>query len=147
MGEDIKNTRCTVKIKRLTRAAIPIIDGLCDEFEKTAFRPKFFELKIEGGKDSPDPIELKTEDGKTVSIYGIIDRVDTCEHNGNIFVRVIDYKTGAKDFDPDDMEKGRNLQMFLYLKAIIESDKKKFREKLGATEDMKIIPSGVIYPR
>ena len=147
MGEDIKNTRCTVKIKRLTRAAIPIIDGLCDEFEKTAFRPKFFELKIEGGKDSPDPIELKTEDGKTVSIYGIIDRVDTCEHNGNIFVRVIDYKTGAKDFSPEDMEKGRNLQMFLYLKAIIKSDKKKFREKLGATEDMKIIPSGVIYAK
>lgn len=145
MGEDVKNTRCKVKINRLTRAAIPIIDGLCDEFSKTAFRPKFFELKIEGGDSSPDPIELKTSDGNSVYVYGIIDRVDTYEENGNVYVRVIDYKTGSKDFSPEDMEKGRNLQMFLYLKAIMESDKKKFNKELGLGDGGKIIPSGVVY--
>ncbi len=145
MGEDVKNTRCRIKINRLTRAAIPIIDGLCDEFSKSAFRPKFFELKIEGGDSTPDPIELKGEDGSSVYVYGIIDRVDTFEDEGNVFVRVIDYKTGSKDFNPDDMEKGRNLQMFLYLKAIMESDKKKFRQSLGVSENGKIIPAGVIY--
>ena len=145
MGEDIKNTRCAVKIKRLTRAAIPIIDGLCDEFSKTAFRPKFFELKIEGGDYSPDPIKLESSSGDPIYVYGIIDRVDTCEKDGNVFVRVVDYKTGSKDFSPEDMKNGRNLQMFLYLKAIIESDKKKFREKLGVNDEGKIIPSSVIY--
>ncbi len=146
MGEDVKATRTAVKIKRLTRAAVPIIDGLCDEFEKTKFRPRFFELKIEGADESaPDPIKFTDDDGKSVYVYGIIDRVDTYKEGGNVFVRVIDYKTGSKDFSPDDMENGRNLQMFLYLKAIIESDKKKFREKLGVSDEGKIIPSGVIY--
>ena len=146
MGEDVKATQTAVKIKRLTRAAIPIIDSLCDEFEKTKFRPRFFELKIDGGDAaSPDPIKFTSEDGSSVYVYGIIDRVDTCESEGNLFVRVMDYKTGNKEFTPDDMENGRNLQMFLYLKAIIESDKKKFRERLGVSDDGKIIPAGVIY--
>ena len=146
MGEDISATRTAVKIKRLTRAAVPIIDGLCDEFEKTKFKPRFFELKIEGNNElTPDPIKLRGKDGKAVYIYGIIDRVDTYEENGDVYVRVIDYKTGAKDFSPEDIEKGRNLQMFLYLKAIMESDKAKFRESLGLGENGKIIPAGVIY--
>ena len=145
MGEDVKATRTAVKIKRLTRAAIPIIDGLCDEFEKTKYRPKFFELQIEGGADSPDPIRLTTNDGKAVYIYGIIDRVDTYEEGDDVFVRVIDYKTGTKDFSPDDMKKGRNLQMFLYLKAIMESNKKKFKDRLGVKNDGRVIPGGVIY--
>ena len=145
MGEDVKATRTAVKIKRLTRAAIPIIDGLCDEFDKTKYRPRFFELKIEGGADSPDPIRFTTDDGKTVYIYGIIDRVDTYEDGDDVFVRVIDYKTGSKDFSPEDMEKGRNLQMFLYLKAIMESDKKKFKDRLGVKNDGRVIPGGVIY--
>ena len=146
MGEDIKATRTAVKIKRLTRAAVPIIDGLCDEFEKTKFRPRFFELEINGKDDEhPSPIHLKDESGRSVYVYGIIDRVDTYEGGDDVYVRVMDYKTGSKDFSPDDMEKGRNLQMFLYLKAIMESDKKKFRESLGVKEDGKIIPAGVIY--
>ena len=146
MGEDVKSTKTAVKIKRLTRAAIPIIDSLCDEFEKTKFRPRFFELKIDGADAaSPDPIKFTSESGESVYIYGIIDRVDTYENEGNTFVRVIDYKTGVKDFKPTDMENGRNLQMFLYLKAIIDSDKKKFKERLGASNDGKIIPAGVIY--
>ena len=145
MGEDVKATRTAVKIKRLTRAAIPSIAGLCDEFKETKYRPKFFELEIKGGANSPDPIRLTTEDGKTVYIYGIIDRVDTYEDGDDVFVRVIDYKTGSKDFNPDDMEKGRNLQMFLYLKAIMESDKKKFKENLGVKNDGRVIPGGVIY--
>ena len=146
IGEDIKATRTAVKIKRLTRAAIPIIDSLCDEFEKTKFRPRFFELEIDGKDDEhPSPIHLKGKDGKSVYVYGIIDRVDTYDDGDDLYVRVIDYKTGSKDFSPDDMANGRNLQMFLYLKAIMDSDKKKFREKLGAKDDSKIIPAGVIY--
>ena len=146
MGEDIKATRTAIKIKRLTRAAVPIIDGLCDELTKSKFYPKFFELKISASDDSlPDPVRIKTEGGQLVSIYGTIDRVDTCEQDGNLYVRVIDYKTGNKEFSPYDLEKGRNLQMFLYLKSILESDKKKFKERLGAENGKKIIPAGVIY--
>jgi ATP-dependent helicase/DNAse subunit B len=35
--------------------------------------------------------------------------------------------------------------MFLYLKAIMESDKKKFKDRLGVKNDGRVIPGGVIY--
>ena len=146
MGEDITNKRTEIKIKRLTRSAIPIIDGLTKELAQSKFQPRFFELKIASGQDdSPAPLKFKTEDQRDVYLYGIIDRVDTFEENGDVYVRVIDYKTGAKEFSPDDMEKGRNLQMFLYLKAIIDTKNEEFRKKLGISENGRIIPAGVIY--
>ena len=35
--------------------------------------------------------------------------------------------------------------MFLYLRALVESDKKKFRERVGVGEGGSLVPAGVIY--
>ena len=43
------------------------------------------------------------------------------------------------------MAEGSNLQMFLYLKSLVESDKKQFREICGALDGGKLLPGGVIY--
>jgi hypothetical protein len=43
------------------------------------------------------------------------------------------------------MSEGSNLQMFLYLKALVETDNPKFRESLGVGEGGRLIPAGVIY--
>ena len=134
-----------IKLKRLCRAAYPVVDGLCDEFAAGSFKPKLFELKISDSlKDSPGRVNVTTEEGRQVSIGGIIDRVDTYEKDGTLYVRVIDYKTGAKSFDVTDMAEGKNLQMFLYLDSIISSDKPAFLRRLGA-EGLKVEPAGVLY--
>ena len=62
-----------------------------------------------------------------------------------MYVRVVDYKTGSKVFSPKDLAEGRNLQMFLYLRSIIDTENEAFRARLGATESSRIIPGGVIY--
>jgi ATP-dependent helicase/nuclease subunit B len=145
-GEAMNQKRTEVAISRLTRAALPVVEGLCDEFSDCEFKPVFFELKTDGGAvDLPDPVVFDTEDGYRTIINGTVDRVDAFIKDNNAYVRVIDYKTGAKDFKPDDMKEGKNLQMFLYLKAITETEKPAFLEKLGINEDGKIIPAGVIY--
>ena len=43
------------------------------------------------------------------------------------------------------MAEGANLQMFLYLKALVESENEKFRASLGVGEGGRLIPAGVIY--
>ena len=148
LGEDITGSSPITKIKlnRLCRAATPVIDELCKEFGVSKFEPTFFELNISRDSDlAPDPISLKTESGKRVSVYGIIDRVDTYKKDDKVFVRVVDYKTGKKEFSPEDMKEGENLQMFLYLKAILDSEKEKFREACGAAKGDYIVPAGVLY--
>lgn len=140
----INSARTKIKIDRLTRAALPVVDGLCEEFSLSAYEPRFFELSLSGGEDAPAPVTLDSEGGG-VKIYGIIDRVDAYKKGEDVYLRVIDYKTGQKKFSPEDMANGQNLQMFLYLKALVESENEKFRQSVGVGEGGKILPGGVIY--
>lgn len=145
-----KNTvnakRTDILLDRLCRSAMPIVDGLCNELSDCKYVPRFFELKIEkGNAELPEPATFKSADRKNVYVYGSIDRVDTFELENDVYVRVIDYKTGSKSFSPRDLDEGKNLQMFLYLKAIAESENESFKKRLGVKEGGKIIPAGVIY--
>ena len=138
--------RTNLLIDRLCRSAMPVVNGLCDELSGCKFVPKFFELKIDGKDERlPRPATFEDSDGRKVYIYGSIDRVDTYKSGESVFVRVIDYKTGAKEFSPEDIEDGKNLQMFLYLKAITDTDNEAFRKELGVGDGGEIIPAGVIY--
>ena len=62
-------------------------------------------------------------------------------------MRVVDYKTGKKDFSPKDLSNGENLQMFLYLKAICDTASPEFKREVGISEDTPLIPAGVIYAK
>ena len=138
--------RESIMLDRLCRASMPLVDTLCDELSGSKFLPRFFELKIdEQAPDLPRPATFIGEDGAAVKVYGTIDRVDTYKSENGVYVKVIDYKTGAKTFSPSDIDEGRNLQMFLYLKAIVEAENEGFRKELGADSGEKIIPAGVIY--
>ncbi len=135
-----------ILLERLCRTAMPVINGLCDEFRGSKFVPRFFELKIKRGSEaSPEPIEFKSSDGESIFIGGSIDRVDTFTDGEDVYVRVVDYKTGKKEFSPSDIDKGQNLQMFLYLKAIVDTKNKKFLDELGVKYGHSPIPAGVIY--
>jgi ATP-dependent helicase/nuclease subunit B len=146
LGEDSvgASVRTKIKIDRLCRAALPVVDGLCDEFRQSAFEPRFFELRLSYDEASPNPVNIHTDKGD-INIFGIIDRVDAYKNGEDVYLRVVDYKTGQKAFSPEDLSEGSNLQMFLYLRALVESDKKKFRERVGVGEGGSLVPAGVIY--
>ena len=145
LGNDGSSVLTDIKLKRLCRAASPVVDGLCEEFAEGSFKPKLFELRIsDKSEDTPNTVKIVTDEGRKVSIGGIIDRVDTYEKDGKLYVRVIDYKTGSKSFDPEELGEGKNIQMFLYLDSIISSEKEDFKKRLGA-EGLEITPAGAIY--
>ncbi len=160
LGEDsvVRSARTRIKIDRICRAAHPVVETLCDEFSVSKFTPKYFELPIkkkrstDGGDLSPEPVSIgfcgyeKDENEKrSITVGGTIDRVDTYSEDGNVYVRVVDYKTGRKDFSVEDLEHGKNLQMFLYLRAIIDSKNEEFKKDIGLCDGGRIIPAGVVY--
>ena len=143
---DTERTR--VAISRLQRAAMPVIDGMCDELSACKFTPVRFELSTAGRAiDDAKPIIYEDEQKNKVIIRGKVDRVDTYKDGNNVYVRVIDYKTGAKEFSPDDMASGINMQMFLYLESIIKTQSAAFKQTIGANEDDELLPAGVIYAK
>ncbi len=138
--------KMNIRISRLVRAARPIVEKLCDEVKNSRYLPTFFELRLSDKSPSlPDVPSFRCDADKTIKVAGVVDRVDTMRAGEDVYVRVIDYKTGSKLFSPEDIKKGRNLQMFIYLKAIYDTKSDEFKEKLGVQSGGKILPAGVMY--
>lgn len=64
------------------------------------------------GKGDLAPIALELRDGTVIYLQGRIDRIDVMDGNR---IRVIDYKSGAKKFDPTMAYWGLQLQLMIYL--------------------------------
>ena len=131
------------RVKRLT---VIIAVDLYAEICKSDFIPSFFEMGI-GEKNNPvlPPYEIKLNDGSSVSFSGVVDRVDLFKKDDKVYVRVIDYKTGTKKFNIDDIKQGLNLQMLIYLFAICNSNSEKLRKKINAESAVEFKPAGITY--
>lgn len=113
---DLETERLKFLVSRISRALKAVVIQLSREFAQSGFEPVACELKIGNGGDIP---ELKIPfDKGNINIIGSIDRVD--EYNG--YIRVIDYKTGTKSFKLPDIIFGLNLQMLIYLYALVRED-------------------------
>ena len=53
-----------------------------------------------------------------VVINGMIDRIDSYEDDSGYYIRIIDYKTGNKDFSIQEIKEGSSVQLSLYTKII-----------------------------
>ncbi|MBE6574065.1 MAG: hypothetical protein E7652_06705 [Ruminococcaceae bacterium] len=135
--------RMLAMFNKLRRNAHLFVKSLSQEFENSDFIPKFFEMTVNAkeGSDLP-PVRIELSDGSYVYINGQIDRVDAFERDGKVYFRVVDYKTGKKEFALKDLEDGINLQMFLYLFAIMEN-KERFLELLECSGEL--VPCATLY--
>ncbi len=106
-----------------------VVSELWQELQASGFKPVAFEHAFDA-----IPINGKS---MTAVLRGFVDRVDAWDQDGQIYYRVVDYKTGRKDFDYCDVFNGLGLQMLLYLFALEESD----CEFLGEHP----VPAGVQY--
>ena len=132
--------------KRLKRLSRLVIENILEEIEHSKFRPVFFELNTNGQGSNPFPMVLIPEDKSyKVTFTGIIDRVDILKQDGEIFIRVVDYKTGSKTFSLEDVQHGMNLQMLLYLCTLCRNKDNEFARSIGLESGKTATPAGIIY--
>ena len=112
-----------------------VVRELWEELQQSKFQPADFEVNF-GNAGGLPPIAIN---GKTMNaiLRGFVDRVDTWNQNGNDYYRVVDYKTGKKDFDYCDVFNGVGLQLLLYLFALQECG--------GDVVGDRPVPAGVQY--
>lgn len=93
-----------------------VVRELWQELKAAAFQPVDFETDF-GGESGLPAIDVS---GKTMEarLRGFVDRVDAWKELGRNYFRIVDYKTGKKDFDYCDVFNGIGLQMLLYLFAL-----------------------------
>lgn len=130
---------------RLRNLSLLLVRNTVKEFSQSDFRPAFFELRADGKNGNPHPLIFTLDDGSKVSFSGIIDRVDLYKKDGNVYVRVVDYKTGEKSFSLEDIDHGINLQMLIYLFTLCRNTSSEFKKAMGADTDGQTLPAGVVY--
>lgn len=131
--------------RRLRSLSILLVKNVIEEFSASEFRPAFFELRADGVESNPAPLFFGLEDGTAVSFSGMVDRVDIYSKEGEVYLRVVDYKTGTKQFSLSDVDRGVNLQMLLYLFTLCRNRSKEFKRSIGIEGDRDAIPAGVMY--
>ena len=130
---------------RLRSLSLLLVKNVIEEFSASDFRPAFFELHADGKGTNPAPLFFRLEDGATVSFSGMVDRVDVYSKDGEVYLRVVDYKTGTKQFSLSDVDRGVNLQMLLYLFTLCKNRSKEFKRSIGLEAEKEAIPAGVMY--
>lgn len=133
-GIEDKPPRFKYLYYRMKDNAINLLIHIIEELAQSDFEPVAFELGV--GEDIPT-YNITLDDNTTLSVRGFVDRVDVMEKNNEKFIRVVDYKTGVKEFKIGDILYGLNLQMLIYLSAIKKNGKDYFGEN--------IVPCGVLY--
>lgn len=130
-----KSPRFVYLFQRLEKDVRAIVSDMVSELAKSDFVPLDFELNF-GDAEAFPPISLgEGEDAMT--LIGVADRVDGWVHDGKLYLRVVDYKTGKKSFSLSDVWYGIGLQMLLYLFALQRSGKARYHQE--------IVPAGVLY--
>ena len=118
-GLELLSGREKYRLSRLVQSACKLIRHVEEELAQSRFVPEKLEWGLGAGRDAP-PLRIPTAKG-TVTVGGTIDRVDVyTSPSGERYVRVIDYKTGKKAFHLADALYGLNMQMLVYLAALVE---------------------------
>ena len=118
--------------RRLRTTLLFLLRHLGAELAQSRFVPVEFELPISKEKGAA-PLEFTSKDGVRILLEGTVDRVDvfTKPEDGKEYLRVVDYKSGRKQFDLNDLLAGLEMQMPIYLFTLCREEEP--------------IPAGVLY--
>jgi len=110
------------KLKRVSKRAAWT---LTEHIKKGEFTPSLYELEF--GEDSfskVPPIIIELTDGQQIKLEGRIDRIDILRDEDGNYVKIIDYKSGSKKFSLSDVYYGLQIQLIVYLDAVLENEDK-----------------------
>lgn len=124
-------------INRVERITKRTVWALSEQIKRGDFEPTAYEMLFtDREKLSSLFIELSNE--SSIGIKGRIDRLDLCEDKDNLYVRVIDYKSGNTSFDLNALYYGLQIQLSVYMNAAMELLKKENKNKT-------VVPAGILY--
>ncbi|MGN0398770.1 MAG: helicase-exonuclease AddAB subunit AddB [Blautia sp.] len=134
LNSDARNAYMVNRVKRIMQRTVW---ALAKQIELGKFHPSRFEVSF-AMADSLESVNIALSEEEQMKLKGRIDRVDICEDEEHVYVKVIDYKSGNTSFDLVALYYGLQLQLVLYLNAAMELEQKNHPDK-------EIVPAGIFY--
>lgn len=138
-GETIlySSARYQYMIERMYRILKRTIWALKEQLKSGKFQPEAFEMSF-SRVENLDAVNITLSEEEKMKLRGRIDRLDTCEDEDHIYVKVIDYKSGNKKFDLAAVYYGLQLQLIVYMNVAAEMIKKSHPDK-------EVVPAALLY--
>ena len=109
---------------RLKNMLITAIGIISEQIKQGSFEPTDYEVDF-GDKGKYPPIKIILSNGEEIKLRGQIDRVDAFEDEEGKYIRIVDYKSSKRDLSLTEIFHGLQLQLLVYLDAMLESSKEK----------------------
>lgn len=129
--------RITVLANRLKRVVTRAVWLIAEHIRRSGFDPMDYEAGF-GNNEKYPPIVIELDNGEKVWLYGRIDRIDAMDTPEGRYLRIVDYKSGTKDFKLENVYYGLQIQLITYLDAIWE-----YLSENG----IRVLPGGILYFR
>lgn len=130
--------RLSALMRRLKSQVAKMLHMIAIHVARGIFEPCAFEVEFSEKGELP-PVTVTLPTGETITLIGRIDRIDVLRQDAEIYIKIIDYKTGNKSFRLSDVYNRLSLQLAVYLTAATQGDGRMFN---GTAK-----PAGMFYFR
>lgn len=126
-------------IRRMTRIADRTAWALTEQLRRGDFVPEALEMAFTP-REGLEAMRIALGGDEFLELHGRIDRVDLCEDENDLYLKIIDYKTGQMKFDLRSIYYGLSLQLPVYMEAALEKYRSRYPGK-------SVHPAGMFYYR
>ncbi len=139
----LSNSRNQYMIRRIRRILERTVDTLQYQISKGTFEPAFVEMSFsEAGNIDEINVNLSEDEKNAITtrmkLVGKIDRIDLCKDEDHVYIKVMDFKSGAHKFNLAYLYYGLQLQLVMYMNVAMATQKKLSPEK-------EVIPAAILY--
>ncbi|MDO5417983.1 MAG: PD-(D/E)XK nuclease family protein, partial [Lachnospiraceae bacterium] len=124
-------------IRRISRITERTMWALGEQMKKSEFHPAGFEVSFSAA-DNLNAMKIALSEEEALYLKGRIDRLDLCEDETHVYVKIIDYKSGGTSFDLAALYYGLQLQLVVYMDAALEMEERRHPGK-------EVVPAGLFY--
>lgn len=122
---------------RIQRMTDRTMWALAEQLKKGDFVPAGFEVSF-SAIDNLEAMRIRLSEDEELHLRGRIDRLDLCQDETHVYVKIIDYKSGSTRFDLAAVYYGLQLQLVVYMDAVTELERRRFPGK-------EVVPAGIFY--
>lgn len=132
-----QQARTAYLLERMKRILKRTIETIAAQVQTSHFSPEGYEISFSFAENL-EAVNFILSDEEKMRLRGRIDRVDTKKEGSQVYVKVIDYKSGNREFQLLSLYYGLQLQLVVYLNSAMELMRRKYPDK-------EIVPGGMYY--
>ena len=133
----LNDARTAYLVERIRRILRRTIETIAEQIKNSHFAPEGYEISFSFAEDL-QAVNFSLNEEEKMRLRGRIDRVDTKKTDNQVYVKVVDYKSGNRDFQLLSLYHGLQLQLVVYMNSALELLKKKYPDK-------EVVPGGMYY--